>query len=393
MPTFSSCWIQEIFRNKNLSRNHLKHILDQSLFLRAFTRNISEKEFRRHVYAKYFVILLSTRDNESNEAYIAEIFGHFYRFEILNVNLLIQQGDAVIVYTYYPFVENSCGKVHPTLHNKYVDHKFLYNIPLFPDKLEDFKNCSIPVAFIRRNETGYDTIEQGRILEFEIEERLFRIIAQKLNFRPDFYYPPDLWGIVLDDDLVLGSTFTKMTAREIHVAVGLYYQEHMQYRNFDQSFSYYTTWFTFAVPPGRPYTSVEKLLKPFKIDVWLQCAAIVICTVLFKCTFSVLSRKTNPSKLLSDIKILDFLRILFGLSLPRFPAEKFSKTLLLILILGIWIIRTMYQSSLITFIVSDKGHAAIRTISQMVDENLKMYIMTQVAIFLEHTFVEDRFAE
>lgn len=365
-----------------------------NFYFRTFTRNILEEQFREFVYAKYMVILILSGSDEISkkdfENQITEIFNLFFQFEILNVNIFIREGNKIFIYTYYPFSRNSCRKPHTVLYNIYADKKFLHNIPLYPDKLEDFQNCSIPVAFVRRNETEYVTVEQALIVEVNIEEALINTIAQKLNFKPNFTLPPDLWGIIYQNGTVVGGAFGMLKERQVDLALGHFYQHIGQYMVLDQSFSYYTTWFCFAIPPGRPYTSLEKLIKPFKNDVWLHCALIVLFIAVFKLVFTVLSSKQYPSRFFCNIEIMDFIRILLGLSLIRISPKSLSKLLMLTIVMGILIIRTIYQSSLITFIMSEKGHAPLQTIPEMLEANLKLYVMQEVAVFLDNSQLNRR---
>ena len=110
------------------------------------------------------------------------------------------------------------------------------------------------------------------------------------------------------------------------------------------SYVYYTSNLVWICPPGRLYTSLEKLFKPFRNILW-SCILIVffvsfVAIRVFKLqappirNFVIGSGNNSPC--------LNISNIFFGGSLSKLPMRNFARTLLAMFMIYCLVIRSSY---------------------------------------------------
>lgn len=119
------------------------------------------------------------------------------------------------------------------------------------------------------------------------------------------------------------------------------------------SYVYYTSNLKWITPPGRLFTSFEKLFKPFKDILWLCIFVVFILSFLaigcvsfqsrFVQNFVFGSGNSSPS--------LNVVNIFFGGSLPKLPTRNFARFLLAQFMIYCLIIRSSYQGEFHRFII------------------------------------------
>lgn len=92
----------------------------------------------------------------------------------------------------------------------------------------------------------------------------------------------------------------------------------------------------------------------------------------------VFNSKHYQSKLFNYLDAFDFYRILIGMGLIRIPSKKLSKTLVIGLVFGLLILRTIYQSFLTTFLMSNKKHPPLETIGEILAAEFSFYVVAFV---------------
>lgn len=346
------------------------------------------EEIRKNVQSKFIVIMrfVATELKHRHRTEMQLIFIEFWKHDLLNVNILAMIYDSsnemrTELYTYFPFAsEQRCAMV--TLHK--MDNPFesmdLSQSPLFVNKLNDFHMCRMDLITFD-TPSGIEVVlirdENGEIVDFRgLEGSLLKTLSERLHFRAKVIIPVEMWGNIYGNGSADGA-MEMMMNREVNLSIGLFHQTYQYNELFDLSASYYSTYFCFVVPPGRPYTSIEKLLRPFRLDVWYYLLALVIAMS----TIKILSLKSYRHRFIEPVSIQDFVRIVMGIDLVRLPKSSLSKLFLMILIFGTLIIRTIYQSSLFTFLISPKSFPPLSSIPQMVEEGFTFYFM-QSMLFL-----------
>lgn len=142
--------------------------------------------------------------------------------------------------------------------------------------------------------------------------------------------------------------------KEINLTIG--YISSTPARNYymTASYIYFTSNLIWITPPGRLFTSFEKLFKPFNSVLWV---CIIIVFTLSFVTVLVLryqSKKAQNFVFGRNIStpFLNLINIFFGGSLNKTPVRNFARTLLALFMVYCLIIRSSYQGG---FLVNPKS--------------------------------------
>lgn len=118
---------------------------------------------------------------------INKIFNDCWTLYITNVHILVPSlsYQSVILYTYYPYTIDYCEIVKPIIQDTFINGTFIHNSNAFPDKFRNFFKCPLIVAtYDFRPHVILTTFENGSHFMDGIDGRIFRSIANYLNFTP-----------------------------------------------------------------------------------------------------------------------------------------------------------------------------------------------------------------
>lgn len=171
---------------------------------------------------------------------------------------------------------------------------------------------------------------------------------------------------------------------EADLTLGMYTITYLRKQYMTSSDLYYSVPFILIVPPGSPFTSFEKLFRPFQGLVWILLALvftiafIVIVLVKFQThslrEFIFGSRNRSP--------FLNVLIAFVGGSQTILPQRNFARTLLMIYLIFCLVKRTLYQGALFQFLQRDDRHSEIQSIDELVGKEFDVYMLPSS---LEHT--------
>lgn len=129
---------------------------------------------------------------------------------MVNVALMLERSkkQSILLYTYYPFTEKSCQIPILKILNQEKSILSLKTKELYPDKLQNFYNCTLMTALW--NVAPYLTIPaKGKNLKDikGMEGFLLNVLAEVLKFDVDFRIPPnnEQRGLVKADGTVTGA--------------------------------------------------------------------------------------------------------------------------------------------------------------------------------------------
>ena len=166
--------------------------------------------------------------------------------------------------------------------------------------------------------------------------------------------------------------------------IGMYTITYLRSQFMTSSELYYSVPFILIVPPGLPFSSFEKLFRPFRLTVWISLlvvfitAAFVVTVIKFQTPLvrSFVFGKNNTSP------YMNILLVFVGGSLSRLPGRNFARFLLAAFILFSIVKRTLYQGALFKFLQAEDATKQIQTIDELVEKNLKVYMLPSS---IEHT--------
>lgn len=142
------------------------------------------------------------------------------------------------------------------------------------------------------------------------------------------------------------------------------------------SFPYYYASFVFAIPPGKPYSSLAIIVIPFKYIIWSCIGTIFLFTVLlvFALKFSTYRIRALVLGSKNDSPIFNMLSICFGGTINYVPTRNFARTILLIWLMMSMVLKTAYQSRLYDFLRTQPSTAPANLRSKIYSSNFKVYV-------------------
>ena len=296
-------------------------------------------------YQGIYMIAL-TKYSESQYEIMMQIFQHLWGEFIINVNIIWlapENDNEAIVYTYFPYTRLYCGNAFPIQLNQFFFGKWLRNIAnFFPDKVANMHKCPLNVVavmsppFMILNEDGFDGID-GTLL---------RVLSQRMNFTVKIIRVESQGTVLLNGSS--SGAFQMVIDKRANLTIG--YVSSTAIRNFymKSSYIYYTSNLKWMTPPGRLFTSFEKLFKPFRVILWSCILAVFMLSFLaiFLMRFQTRSiqnfvlgqRNYSPS--------LNVVNIFFGGSLSKLPNRNFARFILAQFMVYCLIIRSSYQGEI-----------------------------------------------
>lgn len=116
----------------------------------------------------------------------------------------------------------------------------------------------------------------------------------------------------------------------------------------------------FIVPPGRPYTPIEKLLWPYQIKVWYTLGLLFVVSLSVMLTLKEFGIKS--------IQCLDLYRIFLGIEISAFPKNLILKYLIALIMLNVLILRNIYQGSLFSTLAHQRNTSHVETMEEMIEK-------------------------
>ena len=295
-----------------------------------------------------FYLLVLTNYSYQQYQIMMSIFEYLWAEYVINVNIIWlapQNDEEAIMYTYFPYTKFFCGKAVPIQLNQFRFGKWMnVKAEYFPEKVANLHGCPLTVATVVT--PPFMILEKGpngQLLPDGIDGVLLRVLSQRMNFSVDIVQV-DSQGVIMSNGRVTGA-IKMVIEKEANFTLG--YLSSTVSRNLlmQSSYIYYTSNLVWSVPPGRLFTSLEKLYKPFRIVLWSCILALFgLCFVfirIFRAKSTSLQNfvfgKGNSSP------CLNISNIFLGGSLHRLPVTNFARYILGTFMIYCLIIRSSYQ--------------------------------------------------
>lgn len=205
------------------------------------------------------------------------------------------------------------------------------------------------------------------------------VLAQRVNFTIDLLLEEkEKWGALYPNSSSTGA-MNLIIDKKADFTIGKFAMTSHRNAYMTPSISYYSSPLIIVVPVGEPFTSLERLLKPFRVIIWSLVLAILIITFLvitfikWKCDETVQSfifgaRNSSP--------LLNVLNIFLGGSLHQLPMRNFARTILCVFMIYCLVVRSSYTGLLFTFIKTDViRKPSIDSIDAMVEQDFKFHMI------------------
>lgn len=280
---------------------------------------------------------------------------------ISNINIMYEEEGSVKFASYKLFSERSCNDAMPIIAGNLTKADFTNS------RIKNFYQCPLTVGALLN--MPYAMCESSSCAETLHGRDVFimKELSKALNFSVIFR-PLQVQEV--------NEAVSLVKNKYLDVIIGDYYLRHDRVQIIDCSVSYFASELAFVVPRGRPFTSIESIMKSFSSTVWILLLIVMLIAV---CVIIVI-------KFQSDV-IKDFvygrnvnnptenlMAIVFGISLNRLPAMNFARFILMSFVMFCLVMRTLYQGSFYRLLQSDMAHKMVQSIDDMVEQGFTFYI-------------------
>ncbi|KFB41836.1 AGAP000714-PA-like protein [Anopheles sinensis] len=357
-------------------RFHNLFVVDDHVAFRRVSNAMSKRLFD---YSGYYTVLVMNPDYHRALRSIQTILSDLWMHYVINVAVLVAvptRRTKALVYTFFPYGKEHCEHVRPVVWNVY-DHtagRFEHSErDLFPAKMENFFGCPLTVATF----SIYPFIIPEPMGRLEgIEGLLLEALRVRFNFKLEVVLvePPD-WGIAGPRADATGASLY-IRQRRANLTIGYWATTLHRNQYMANSVSYYTSLLVLAVPPGAPYTSLEKFRFPFRAPVWLL---LLLMLVIGSLVIGLLRRRHVSIQRLvfgaiSSHPWFSMINVLLGGGLYRQPGRNFARALLIQWLAGTLILRNAYTGSMFKFLQAARNHSTPETVPALLEAGYELYM-------------------
>ncbi|KAL7029689.1 hypothetical protein ACKWTF_006320 [Chironomus riparius] len=342
--------------------------------------------------------------NSLNFIEIQEISKLLWSIFVYNIDFLLVDVDninKINLLTFIPFLkcENRscryeqkevCGNTKPVIINQYVNGSFQLKSNYFPEKISNLHQCPVkivtfncPPMMMINYSVSNDGLESFKL--FGVDGEMTNTLAEELNFKIDLYHISDLirWGSLSPNGTSKGA-LKMIIENEADLTVGMYTITYLRTLFMATSESYYSVPFILIVPPGSPFSSFEKLFRPFQLFVWIF---LLLTFIIAFIVILIIKLQKNSVRAFvfgrgNRSPFLNVLIAFVGGSQTQLPQRNFARTLLMIYLLFCLVKRSLYQGALFQFLQVDDRHNEIQSIDELVEKDFKVFMLPSS---LEHT--------
>uniref|UniRef100_A0A182QST3 Ionotropic glutamate receptor L-glutamate and glycine-binding domain-containing protein n=1 Tax=Anopheles farauti TaxID=69004 RepID=A0A182QST3_9DIPT len=230
-----------------------------------------EITYETHQFYGFYTIFV---EQLADREVLDEVMRKLWSISVMNVVVIVEDsdGDEYVAYSYNPYQEQHCGKAEPYEAGRYVNGSWTNLDDWFPDRLLNMHACTLSVGVIEMKPYSMSRLEGNRTVRFGLEVNMVDTVASRLNFTIRYVQPKDnvKWGILHPKNST--GLVGMLQRHEADLGFGSLGVSLSRHTYLKMSTPSYLTQMVMAIPPKRPYTSLEKLFQPFTIDAWLCIA-------------------------------------------------------------------------------------------------------------------------
>jgi hypothetical protein len=357
----------------------------------AINQIITPKNFKPN--GQFLIVLIG-----SEIVNLEEMFKLLWEKQIYNVNIMFEDksSDRISVKTFMPFSNKICNNTKPVLINEFINGKFVSQ-NFFPDKMKNLRKCVIKISLTNSfppfvimksfNNTNSNYSLKG------LDSHLLNGLSEALNFTINFAFIGAA-GYLHANGSSKGP-FKLLLDNEAEMCAGGWIFTATRLKFFDFTTVYYEGVINFVVPPGRDFTSIEKLIYPFKFEPWICILVVFIVGIFVILIVNRQSKIVQQFVFGNDVKnpLLNMFYGFIGGSQKILPKFNFARFILMSFLLYSIVIRTLYQGSVYNLLKSDKRHESAQTIDEMIKRDYKFYFFESLAeIFQSSDKIRNRFS-
>jgi hypothetical protein len=161
-------------------------------------------------------------------------------------------------------------------------------------------------------------------------------------------------------------------------AIALYMMITMQMKELASDYvlssALYTESLTFVIPPGEPYSDLERMFAAFDDETWIGIGATFAVALITIRIISLLSVQVKRFVFGAYISTptLNLFDIFINGGQDRVPTRNFARYLLTMFTIWSLIFRTCYQSMMFDMLRKDMRHPQVKTIEELKEKNFTL---------------------
>lgn len=166
--------------------------------------------------------------------------------------------------------------------------------------------------------------------------------------------------------------------RKWNATAGVWEISLSHFEEFSVSAPFVYTSIVYVIPPGEPYSHLEKLFSPFDMYIW-TC----ICILLMVASFIIVFLKLVPKNVrafvvgrTNSMPYFNLIGVFLGgsLTLYQCPTRNFARAILLIWLLSTLILRNSYSGKLFDHLCSNQRKPPFYKLTELYQSHLKLFV-------------------
>ncbi|CRL04595.1 CLUMA_CG017663, isoform A [Clunio marinus] len=382
---FGSCTSFQFDSLNNVSRLHKRTRTFNVIILESFEsfnilmNNISNFDFDFNGYFSMFFIDIETIE-------LNRVFEFAWKYFMHNFIVLTGNGTKITLSTYDPFRNGICGDTSPV--STVIDIKTdIHNsIDLFPNKMINMNKCPLRIPLINYLPAiNFESYRDDYIIT-GIEGELLLTMKDLLNFTIKVLQlkGEQYWGVIEKNGSATGA-MRMVIEGEADLIMGTYAMTLLRLQYMDSSLSHLGFPFVLVIPPGRKFTPMEKLLKPFQMEIWiaiLTFLGFLFMSILIIKKGNIKARKLTLFGETFRLSYLTMIDSFLGGSFNLLPSKTSLRFLFASYFIFCLIVRNLYQGLLVQILQSEDRAKPVKTVDEMMEKGFNFYMYDS---YLEHT--------
>ena len=291
---------------------------------------------------------------------ISDIGEAFFHLEFVtdSINFLMNETEnSIELVAGFMFTPKLCRELQLETINRFNMNVSRWEKSIFyPKKYENFYGCNLNVAW-----------KDGSLIELELVIKIFKDILNA-TVVPEINYSAfncDQCDLTIQQcPLNRNYTLNGFTVSDPHIF----------------------TLLTYAVPPGEPYTDLERMFMMFDTETWTAIAITLAIGILVTLSLHFVSEKVRNYVIGRENKspTVNLISIFLTGGVVRTPGRNFARFILTLFIVWSLIIRTCHQSLLFELLQADLRKPTTSTLDEMFESNLTLYTSVGSITFDEY---------
>lgn len=277
---------------------------------------------------------------------LKSMFKSLWDLYVSSVNVLsTNEDDSISVWTFIPFSASGCNKTDPIVLTTFVNGTFHPQPDLFyPDNFQNFHQCPIKVATFESLAPSVlrEDFADGSYRLHGSDVDVYTTLSKELNFTLDVFYvtPYGGWGMIFPNGSATGSQ-GRAIRREADFILGNLYLKLDRSQHMAFSYTYILDQIVLMIPPERPLTSFQKLIRPFEILIWVFLGGTILVGFLIITLLEFQSKQIQHLFFGEGVQhpFLNVFIAMFGGSQSKLPQKNFPRYLLMTFLIFCLIIR------------------------------------------------------